>query len=414
MRQILKKIIYTVLTVCIVTSCLKEMKRGDFETEAISARIEVSVVMPQGHDTPVSGLEVYLGDLQTGLTYSAITNERGIATVDVAYGTYVATAETKIKTEFTTTIYNGNTEQIRVTPKDPKIINTSIQLKYSKSGNILIKEFYYGGCWNEKTNSAYSAKDYYFTLYNNCDKTMYLDSICIGIINPLNAPTNGKVSDWVKPGTTELRDSIPCGMMVWMFKGDGTSLPLQPGEEAVCCLNAINHTVSVPASVNLGKPGYFALYDPVVTTQQSTPAAGVQTLELIWRAGSSRAFAISIFSPGLLIFTLGNKNIKNYVVDNHVVNPLSPANRNNDCLFVDKELVLDGVECFRNSSDTKRFRSEVDNGFAMTEGSGKGFSIIRKVDAQATVPGKPVKYMDTNNSTNDFEVLEYATLTGKK
>ncbi|MEF9986585.1 MAG: DUF4876 domain-containing protein [Bacteroidales bacterium] len=399
-------IIYFIFILCLLTSCLKELKNDDFSKDAISSTIKIKVEMPQGHNKSVEGMTIQLTDFLTGLQYSAITNSDGIATVEVAYGTYVATTQMQIRKVGAIDIYNGTTQQIRVTPSDPKIITGTLKLTYSKTGQIIIKEIYYGGCWNEKINKSYT-KDQYFILYNNSNYTAYLDSICIGIINPLNAPSNGRVSDWVKPGTTELRDSIPCGIMVWMFNGNGTSIPLEPGKEVVCCVNAIDHSIAVPASVNLGKPGYFALYAQGITTMQSAPMAGVKTLDLIWRAGSSTGFPISVVSPGLVIFTLGGKNIKDYIYDNLKTNPKNPANRNNDCLFVDKNLILDGVECFKSNSDSKRFRSEIDNGFAITSGMGKGEKIVRKIDNILAVKGEIIIYVDTNNSTNDFEVIKH-------
>jgi len=80
--------------------------------------------------------------------------------------------------------------------------------------------------------------------------------------------------------------------------------------------------------------------------------------------------------------------------------------------MVDKNLVLDGVECFKNITDTKRIRPEVDNGFAITDGSGQGQSIHRKVDPIATAAaGGRIVYMDTNNSSVDFEKRAKASLT---
>ncbi len=414
MKSIIKYIIYPAIFVFLFTSCLKELRKGEFGDDAISSTIKVRVVPPQGHTVSLNELKIKLSDISTGLDYSAVTDENGEAEVRVSYGTYTASTELKIKGSGIMEIYNGSSDKIRVTPDDPAVMRSVINLNYSRSGQIVIKEFYYGGCWDDDNNKAYLAKDYYFTIYNNSPDITYLDSVCVGIINPLNAPVAGKVSQWVKPGTGEIRDSIPCGAFVWMFRGNGKDIPLEPGKEIVCCVNAINHSAKVSSSVDLSKPGYYAMYATGITTAHSAPVAGVNTMEMIWRAGASKAFSISTASPGLLVFTLGNKSIDKYIKDNYTVNPASPTNRTTDCLFVDKNLVLDGVECFRAASNSKRFRPEIDNGFAMTPGSGKGYSIIRKIDHEATLPGGPVIYMDTNNSSNDFEVSPRATLTGKK
>ncbi len=232
----------------------------------------------------------------------------------------------------------------------------------------------------------------------------------MGVVHPFNAPTSGKLSDWVKPGTSELRDSIPAASMVWMFPGTGKDNVLKPGEEVVVAMNAINHAASVSASVNLGKPGYWAIYNPIMTPGHATPEAGVKLLAGIWKIGAATSYVISNTSPGFFIFTLGGKSVEQYILDNYTLNPNS-SNVNMSALLVDKNLILDAVECLRNPTDTKRFMPEIDNGYAMIDGAGQSQSIIRKIDVEETEKaGGRIVYMDTNNSSNDFTVIPKPTL----
>ncbi|MDD2420007.1 MAG: DUF4876 domain-containing protein, partial [Bacteroidales bacterium] len=102
-----------------------------------------------------------------------------------------------------------------------------------------------------------------------------------------------------------------------------------------------------------------------------------------------------------------------FVADTYTQNP-KYSNSNFNVLMVDKNLVLDGLECFRSVTDTKRLRPEVDNGFALIEGAGQGQSIHRKIDEAATAAaGGRIVYMDTNNSSNDFEVRSQVSLLNK-
>lgn len=394
-------------------SCMKEMKSDDFNDDSISGVISLQLKMAEGKNYPVEGMTVTFKDSQTGLTYSAVTDANGLANVRVSYGTYIASTESKFKESGgVINILNATSDRIRITPEDGSA-KASMQLQYSRAGQIVIKEIYYGGCLNETTGKSY-IKDQYFILYNNSDEVAYLDSLCVGVINPFNAPTNGKLSDWVKTGTSELRDSVPVANIGWMFKGTGQDIPLKPGEEVVVTLNAIDHSKAVANSVNLGVPGYYALYNPLYTKTQSVPEAGVITLDGFWKAGSSTAYVFSSVSPGLFIYSLGGSTIKDFISNCYAVNPKSPSNRNNDVLLVDKNLVLDAVECFRSATDSKRFRPENDNGYVMTPGMGQGYSAVRKVDEEATKEaGGRIVYMDTNNSLNDFVIRDHALLTGK-
>lgn len=395
-------ILLVILLTISLSGCLESMKEEQFTDEAISSTIKIQVSMPAGYNYPVQGLIVKLSDPTSGLVFQGTTNAQGIATIRVAYGNYIATTETKVaETGGIIFIFNGTSSKIRTSPQDPTLIESSLPLNVSKSGQIVIKEFYYGGCFDIPTNKSY-AKDQYFILYNNSDQTAYLDSLCVGVSSPYNAPTSGKLSQWVKTGTSELRDSVPLISFGWMFPGNGTDHPLAPGAQVVISLNAINHSATISASVNLGVTGYWAAYDPVNTKGQSTPDAGVNLLKNFWKNGSATSWVVSQLSPALFIFTLGGKTAAQFVTSTYTDDP-STSSTISDCLMVDKNLVLDGVECFRDVTDSKRLRPEIDNGFIKTDGSGQGQSVHRKVDLAATAAaGGRIVYQDTNNSSSDF------------
>jgi len=397
-----------------LSGCLKDTKTDEFTDDAISSTISVTVTMPEGYDYSTEGLPVYFSDPSSGLVFCDTTNTLGVATVRVPHGAYIASTETKHSAAGGIVyIFNGTSEKVRVAPSDPKSTSTTLTLTVSKAGQIVIKEFYYGGCTNPSTGKSYS-NDKYFILYNNSDEVAYLDSLCVGVVEPYNAPTNGKPSNWVKTGTTELRDSVPVVNLGWMFPGTGTSHPMQPGEELVISLNAIDHTTTCPTSVNLGIAGYWAAYNLLLTKGQSTPNAGVNVMDCFWKNGSSSMWVISQLSPALVIYSLGGKTTTQFVADTYTWNPGNVSTRTMDCLMVDKNLILDGVECFRSTTDSKRLRPEIDNGYIMIDGAGQGQSVHRKVDATATAAaGGRIVYMDTNNSSNDFEKRTTASLVGK-
>ena len=391
----------------IFASCLDDIRSDEFTDNELSETITVNITIPEGYNYSVEGLTVLLYDNTAGLEYSGITNASGVAEIRVAPGYYTASTEVSYRDSGGILyLFNGMSARIDAVTGSK---NVDIELLVSKSGQIVIKELYFGGCYNDEIGRNYT-NDQYIMLYNNSDMDAYIDSLCIGVVYPFNAPTSGKVSDWVKPGTTELRDSIPAASMVFMFPGSGKDNILKPGEELVVSLNAINHTADVLASVNLGKPGYWALYDPIMTPRHATPEAGVRLLNGIWKTGSANSYVLSVTSPGVFIFTLGGKSVEQYVLDNFSLNPNS-TNVNLAGLLVDKVLIMDAIECLRNPTDSKRFPPDIDNGYAMISGTGQGQSVIRKIDAEETKKaGGRIVYMDTNNSSNDFEVLARPTL----
>jgi hypothetical protein len=288
----MKKIYYVfiLITLLSVSACMKSVKEDQFSDDSLSSVLKIAVQMPQGFNYTTQGLTISLSDPSSGLKFSGVTDNSGIATIRVAHGTYIATTQVShSESGGVIYIFNGTTEKIRVTPKDPALINTNLSLNVSKAGQIVIKEFYYGGCFDVATNKSYS-KDQYFILYNNTGETAYLDSLCVGIIDPYNAPTSGKTSQWVKKGSTEIRDSLPATGMGWMFPGTGKDNPLPPGGQIVVSLNAINHNATVSASVDLGKAGYWAIYDAIMTKNQSVPNAGVNLLKGFWKVGTATSY----------------------------------------------------------------------------------------------------------------------------
>ena len=394
-----------------LTGCLKELRRDVFSENSLSSVIDIHVKMPVGYEYSPDDVNLILSDPVSGLQFFGKTDINGKATVRVAHGTYNATAVVKhAEPGGIIFIFNGSASKIMVTPNDPDLRVVTIPLNASKTSQIIIKETYYGGAVNPLTGKNYSS-DKYVTIYNNSDEVAYLDSLCFGMADPYNAPTAGKTSPWIKPGTTELRDSVPAVSMAWIFPGNGFDNPLNPGEEAVISMNGIDHTTISPNAVNLGVTGYWAVYDPVLTKGQAVPEPGVKLLKCFWKVGSSNQFSFSLTSPAFFIFTLGGKSLSQFVEDTYTWHPNQPERRIFDCLMIDKNLVIDGIECFREATDSKRLRPEIDNGFAKTSGSGTGESVHRKVEKIVqNQSGIRVVYMDSNNSSLDFEIRKKPSL----
>jgi len=337
-----KIFIFTILMLSLAMSgCMKDLRMSDFTDDAISSTINVTVAMPAGYTYSVEGMVIKLSDPSTGLQFSGTTNAAGVATIKVAHGSYVATTDAKITDEDKgfIFIFNGTSSKIRVTPSDAKTVSVGLPLNVSKTGQVIIKELYYGGCLNPLTGKAYS-NDKYIILYNNSDKVAYLDSLCVGMVDPFNAPTSGKTSNWVKTGTTELRDSVPNSSIGWIFGGTGTSHPLNPGEQVVISINGIDHTIAAPNSVNLGVSGYWVSLRSNSYKRTIYTSAWCKPPERILESGNIDSICSFFEQPCCFHLFIGREDSCQVCVPTHIPGIRDIATlRNFDCLMVDKNLV---------------------------------------------------------------------------
>lgn len=385
--------ILTLLVVFLFTGCLKEEKMS------IGARIKVN--MPEGFENiSPEGIDVKLYSTTSGLTYTSQCDASGIATFNAEYGFYEAVAQHRERGENTIDIFNGRMERIVLNENTKDGDTYTINLSHAKLQQLIIKEIYYAGCKKDDGNDY--KNDAYMSIYNNSDEVAYLDSLCIGTANPV---TSNKPSNFTKKDGS-LWDEIPIFMMAWQFPGTGKDYPLQPGEETIIAINAINHVQSVSASqsVDLSKAD-FAFYDTQFTLG-SAPAPGVKRLKMIWK-NSGNGFTIAYQGPAMLIFkipTSAASSAQAYAEEakNIKLDPVTP-NARQQFLMIHKDWVIDGVECVISASKAnKRIPNNIDAGFTYIPTTYLGNSVCRKVDE--IVDGRII-YMDTNNSSEDFEVV---------
>ena len=383
--------ILTLLVVFLFTGCLEEEKMS------IGARIKVN--MPEGfEDISLEGIGVKLYSTTSGLTYTSQCDASGIATFNAEYGFYEAVAQLRERGENTIDIFNERMERIVLNENTKDGDTYTINLSHAKLQQLIIKEIYYAGC--RKNDGSNYLLDAYMSIYNNSDEVAYLDSLCIGTVYPTSSSST---NDLINPDGS-LGDEIPIFMMAWQFPGTGKDYPLQPGEETIIALNAINHVNIASQSVDLSKAD-FAFYDPQLT-KATVPAPKVEPLNLIWR-NNGTAYTISAQGPAMVIFkvpTSAATSAQAYAEDaqNIKQNPVKP-NATNRYLMIPKDWVIDGVECVVSaSSANKRIPNNIDAGFTYIPTKNLGNSVCRKIDE--IIDGRII-YMDTNNSSEDFEVV---------
>lgn len=395
----MKKYIYIFSVFLLASSCLDTSSPDPYQ-ETLNV-LEITADWPD-EDMKESGAEIIVEDINTGSRYMLLTDGNGIARLSLPNGLYRINLSGR-NSEY---VYNAAADKIVLSGKD---LTLTLSLAISKPGSIVIKEIYCGGCKKLPQEGNYQ-NDKYVILHNNDYKVQYLDGLCFGTLAPYNSNVD---NPWIasgNDGATTLPDFLPVIQAVWKFPGDGDDFPLQPGEDAVICVNgAIDHTVQFPLSVNLNKPDYFVCYNTTYfgnTSYHPAPGNLISTdryLKVVKKTGIANAYIISVNSPTIVLFRPQDITIEEFVLLADSITPV-PGNKNDYVVKVPFEWVIDAVEVFNgtSSSNTKRLVASLDAGYVTLSDTYLGHTLMRKTDEEQSAASGYEVLTDTNNSLNDF------------
>lgn len=374
-----------VISILLLASCS--------EDEISSYTVKVQLLPPEGYSTLSYGeMEVTLTNKDQGTIYTARCSSTGLASFSVEPGYYSASVHYQTTSGL---VFSGRIESLSLLAgqgETEEIIE--LPLTQAKTSALIIKEIYFGGC-KGLNNEDYQA-DQYVTLYNNSDMTIYLDGLCVAVVDP----GNYQESPWMK--YTDMK-RIPVNDLTWQFPGSGKEYPLAPGEETTIATNAVDHTsggFQQANSVDLSGVDW-GFWD--VTLERQNITAGVKPLKLLAKLNPSlMMYALPVFGPTFMVFSLQDSPAE-YVQDLNNREPRPNANnQKKSYLMVPQEWVIDCVECVKDINSPKRVPNGLDNGKCYIPGEQySGRSVIRK--KKETIDGRVV-FQDTNNSTEDMEV----------
>lgn len=191
--------------------------------------------------------------------------------------------------------------------------------------------------------------------------------------------------------------------------GTGTQYPVQPGASIVIAEQGINHKENNPNSLDLSKANFENYYPPRVKDIDSPTVTNNINLYgiLIFNNRGNRSYVIARFPEGTATSTLRydyeyEVNVKGKIVK-----------KTGSTLKIPNEWIVDAV----NLSTEKGFEwlvtdTSLDSGYTYVtkdeeDKTRYGKSVRRKVLSENN--GKPI-FKDTNNSTEDFEILTTPTL----
>lgn len=383
-------------------SCEPIRKSNPYESSLNVLR--VGIVYPDGFGDAVhEGIEVFVEDIASGARYVDRTDASGEACIKIPDGLYRVNASAKMATD----MFNGAADKVAVTGGSVELL---LPMVHSKTGVIVIKELYCGGCKKLPQEGNYQS-DQYMILHNNDYEVQYLDSLCIGTMAPYNSNgVNYFVSKDPESGTTVYPEFVPIIQAIWQFPGDGRSFPLQPGEDAVVCFRgAVDHTLQYPLSVNLNRPDYFVCYNPTYfSNTEYHPAPGdmisqSRYLDVVIKTGQANAYTLSISSPALMVFRSSGISMQDYVRQADNITPV-PGSAVDNVIKIPYEWVMDAVEVFdgRSANNSKRLSPVLDAGYVLQTDVFMGTSLMRHKDEEESAKAGYEVLADTNNSLQDF------------
>lgn len=398
---------------------------------------------------PQQGTTVRMTESTRGTVYEAQTDGNGLATFTLVPGRYTAAATDKRASNATITVFNGAMTNRNISMADDGS-TLPLDLQASSLSQLVIKEFYFGGCRNDQ--GATYINDKYLILYNNSDLDASLYNLSLGAVIPYNSNgTNKDIVDGKLIYDLGEDSWIPTGGAFWTL--GATDEVIKPGEQILIVLHsAINHTTTASQSVDLSDPSYYVTYD--FNDYNGQPAPGNipenHILTVPRKIGLGTSWTLSITSPAFFVFAVPRDvDMDEFTADPDNISYLGNTTTAANARFkIPVNWILDGIEVFAagKTNNNKRLLATVDSG-AVLFSNYLGYTCYRNVDVEATEAiegnkeklvynyaygtadladgstdpsgidaeasirnGARIIYQDTNNSTNDFHMRRQASL----
>lgn len=392
-----------------LTSC------GD-DDKVVTTPVSLSIDMPLGLENVVlSNAKATFTNVASNETYSVeqFVNNNGSFTAsvaDVPEGTYNVQVTGDLS--FTKDGIAG-TSKIDQKSENVSVKSGNANVKvavstFNAKGGFVISEIFFAG--TKTPEGKQYSDDQYIIISNNSDVTLYADSIAVLESTFLTVTKYDYDPDIMNEAMTA--DAI------YMIPGTGKDVAVEPGKSLILAINAKNHTEANPISTDLSKAD-FEFYDESANTRyQDDDNPNVPNLDK-WFCYTNTLF--SFHNRGFKSFAIArmhgdkekyleeNTYVANYVIE--VAGNAYPM-PNKNCVKVANSWILDAVNLsIKSMWQWNVVAASLDAGWAHCgevdrDENRYGKSVIRKKDADG-------KWIDTNNSTNDFESDAPASLLQK-
>ena len=384
----MKKLHILILSLIAVSliSCRKEF------TEISTLDVVVQLEFPENFvpGNQPKNVGIMIKNNITGQITNSFSDENGQVKLSLLPGSYAVIASKSYTAEEALPITGYEQESFvnaNVTPvviSENKTIN--VKLSGSKAGGLVIREFYYSG---SPSNYFY---DLFIEIYNNSNQAIRVDSLYMGNTKTASSAAYGFIGD--------NQDSVYLAH-VWMVPNEGQPRYLEPGESLVLAMDGINHksdpngNPNSPVNLGAGIADYETFW-PYTNRDIDEP----DVPNLIHSYASATAgfdWLPGVGGCGLVIFNTAN-------FEKLPVRREPGVSSTVQYKAIPVTDIIDGIETVSSTAITatsKRLPIPVDAGMTTVGANYSSKSVRRKI--KSVINGRTL-FVDTNNSSNDFEV----------
>ena len=345
-----------------------------------------------------TNLEAVFNNFSEGIETVVKVGSDGVAMAEVIPGVYNITVRSTQKYDGKSYILNGLAQNVTLTEDVTTASDKyAITIQPLLGSPLCFREMYYAG-----SPGGYF-RDQFYEIYNNGEEVIYLDHLCLAHLVPEYATT--ALPEWpAEDGVGK----YAYAKTLWQIQGDGDDYPLQPGESVVLAQEAADHTqIETWAGFGLVDTSRVEWECWSGNEQRINPE--VPDLPYVFWSGwimtmqwftSVDGSAMALYQPGQNL-EFGSDYWQEGVTTSAMV-----GQGGQQYVRIPVGDIYDAVECIPTSADLdmKRIPGILDSGATSVDGYYNGKSVSRKV-VDYREDGTPI-FQDTNNSTDDFEVLD--------
>ncbi len=410
-KLILKSIMLMLTAAMCLTSCSSDDPIPVIPTATVTLEIPANL-----ENTVLTNAVATLTNVQTKQAYTVEGsffvkdgNDYKIMLENLEAGTYNIAVNGHL--DFTLNGVAGQ-KDFEVSSENVVLSTTATSMKmtvstFTAQGGFVISEIFFTGT-STSEGKSYSG-DQYIIITNNSDVTLYADSIAV-----LESAFLTTTKEDYTPDIMSTHFSVQA---CYMIPGTGRSVPVEPGESLTLANNAIDHTIEQPNSINLTGAD-FEFFDETSNPNFTDPDGEAPNLDK-WYCYTATIY--QFHSRGFNSMAIAKMQtskedwLENYVYDAtymFVFGDFSKEMTKKGIYKVPNEWILDGVNLSVESvREWNVLDASIDAGWTYCgkvdrDETRFNKSVIRKQDANG-------KYIDTNNSTNDFTPEAPASLLNK-